>query len=110
MSIIEEKCKQKGVRLTDQRKIIAKVLSESKEVYGSKDHPDVDELHKRVSVIDNKLSKSEIRRAIQNKGLKLNNVTINDEKLIVSKDQLDNKNYFKLSHGKKKHVLLKFTN
>ena len=33
-----------------------------------------------------------------------------DEKLIVSKDQLDNKNYFKLSHGKKKHILLKFTN
>ena len=31
MSIIEEKCKQKGVRLTDQRKVIAKILSESKE-------------------------------------------------------------------------------
>ena len=45
MSIIEEKCKQNGVRLTDQRKVIAKILSESKEVYGSKDHPDVDELH-----------------------------------------------------------------
>ena len=30
MSIIEEKCKEKGVRLTDQRKVIAKVLSESK--------------------------------------------------------------------------------
>ena len=39
MNSIEEKCKIKGVRLTDQRKIIAKVLSESKEVYGSKDHP-----------------------------------------------------------------------
>ena len=37
----------KGVRLTDQRKVIAQVMS--KEVYGSKDHPDVDELHKRVS-------------------------------------------------------------
>ena len=52
MSIIEEKCKEKGVRLTDQRKVIAKVLSESKEVYGSKDHPDVDELHKRVTTCD----------------------------------------------------------
>ena len=31
MSIIEEKCKQKGVRLTDQRKVIAKILSESKD-------------------------------------------------------------------------------
>ena len=57
MSIIEEKCKQKGVRLTDQRKIIAKILSESKEVYGSKDHPDVDEVHKRVSAIDDKISR-----------------------------------------------------
>ena len=56
MSIIEEKCKQKGVRLTDQRKVIAKILSESKEVYGSKDHPDVDELHKRVTSIDDKIS------------------------------------------------------
>ena len=43
MNAIEQKCQQKGVRLTDQRKTIAKVLSESKEVYGSKDHPDVDE-------------------------------------------------------------------
>ena len=47
MSKIEEKCKEKGVRLTDQRKVIAKVMSDSKETYGSKDHPDVDELHKR---------------------------------------------------------------
>ena len=63
-----------------------------------------------VNFTDLFVSKSEIRRAIQNKGLKLNNITIDDEKLIVSKDQLDNKNYFKLSHGKKKHILLKFTN
>ena len=55
MNAIEEKCQQKGVRLTEQRKTIAKVLSESKEVYGSKDHPDVDELHKRVSEIDKKI-------------------------------------------------------
>ena len=57
MNSIEEKCQQKGVRLTDQRKTIAKVLSESKEVYGSKDHPDVDELHKRVTAIDDILLK-----------------------------------------------------
>ena len=46
MSSIEEKCKTKGVRLTDQRKIIAQVMSDSKIKYGSKDHPDVYELHK----------------------------------------------------------------
>ena len=50
MNSIEEKCKQKGVRLTDQRKVIAQVMSESK------DHPDVDELHKRVSGVDKKIS------------------------------------------------------
>ncbi len=65
MSIIEEKCKQKGVRLTDQRKVIAKVLSESKEVYGSKDHPDVDELHKRVSELDKKISIATVYRTVK---------------------------------------------
>ena len=65
MSIIEEKCKQKGVRLTDQRKVIAKVLSESKEVYGSKDHPDVDELHKRVTSIDDKISIATVYRTVK---------------------------------------------
>ena len=65
MSVIEEKCKQKGVRLTDQRKIIAKVLSESKEVYGSKDHPDVDELHKRVSALDDKISIATVYRTVK---------------------------------------------
>ena len=40
---IEQKCISKGVKLTDQRKIIAKVMSESS------DHPDVDELYNRVS-------------------------------------------------------------
>ena len=41
----------KGVRLTDQRKIIARVMSDSKEKYGAKDHPDVDELHRRVTEV-----------------------------------------------------------
>ena len=65
MSIIEKKCKEKGVRLTDQRKVIAKILSESKEVYGSKDHPDVDELHKRVSSIDDKISIATVYRTVK---------------------------------------------
>ena len=65
MNTIEEKCQQKGVRLTDQRKTIAKVLSESKEVYGSKDHPDVDELHKRVTAIDDKISIATVYRTVK---------------------------------------------
>ena len=47
---IEEKCKQKGIKLTDQRKLIAQVMSKSS------DHPDVDELYKRVLEIDPKIS------------------------------------------------------
>ena len=65
MNVIEEKCKLKGVRLTDQRKIIAQVMSESKEVYGSKDHPDVDELHKRVASIDDKISIATVYRTVK---------------------------------------------
>ncbi len=65
MSAIEEKCQQKGVRLTEQRKIIAKVLSESKAVYGSKDHPDVDELHKRVSTLDDRISIATVYRTVK---------------------------------------------
>ena len=64
MSIIEEKCKKKGVRLTEQRKVIAKVMSESKSTFGSKDHPDVDELHKRVSLIDKKISIATVYRTL----------------------------------------------
>ena len=65
MSSIEVKCKAKGVRLTDQRKVIAKILSESKEVYGSKDHPDVDELHKRVTALDDKISIATVYRTVK---------------------------------------------
>ena len=65
MNAIEEKCIKKGVRLTDQRKTIAKVISESKAVYGSKDHPDVDELHKRVSSIDDKISIATVYRTVK---------------------------------------------
>ena len=65
MNAIEKKCKDKGVRLTDQRKIIAQVMCDSKEKYGAKDHPDVDELHKRVSEIDNKISIATVYRTVK---------------------------------------------
>ena len=65
MNSIEEKCKIKGVRLTDQRRIIAKVMSVSKEKYGSKDHPDVDELHKRINKIDKKISIATVYRTVK---------------------------------------------
>ena len=56
---IEQKCIAKDVKLTDQRKIIAKVMSDSN------DHPDVDELHKRVSKIDTKISIATIYRTVK---------------------------------------------
>ena len=65
MNAIEEKCKAKGVRLTDQRKIIAQVMSDSKIRYGTKDHPDVDELHKRISEVDNKISIATVYRTVK---------------------------------------------
>ena len=65
MNPIEEKCKLKGVRLTDQRKIIAQVMCDSKQKYGTKDHPDVDELHKRVAQIDDKISIATVYRTVK---------------------------------------------
>ena len=56
---IEQKCISKGVKLTDQRKIIAKVMSESS------DHPDVDELYNRVSKIDPKISIATVYRTVK---------------------------------------------
>ena len=55
----EKKCIDKGVKLTDQRKIIARVMSESD------DHPDVDELYKRVSKIDLKISIATVYRTVK---------------------------------------------
>ena len=56
---IEQKCIDKGVKLTDQRRIIAKVMSESQ------DHPDVDELYNRVSKIDSKISIATVSRTVK---------------------------------------------
>ena len=56
---IEKKCIKIGVKLTEQRKIIAKVMSESN------DHPNVDELYKRVSKIDSKISIATVYRTVK---------------------------------------------
>ena len=58
-SEIENKCLAKGVRLTEQRKLVAKVMSESE------DHPDVDELHKRVSKLDPRVSIATVYRTVK---------------------------------------------
>ena len=56
---IEQKCLAKGVKLTDQRRIIAKIMS------NSQDHPDVDELYKRASKIDSKISIATVYRTVK---------------------------------------------
>jgi len=56
---IENKCKEKGVRLTDQRKLIAQVMSKTES------HPDVDELHKKVSKLDSKISIATVYRTVK---------------------------------------------
>ena len=52
------------------------------------------------------MSKGEVRRAIKNNGIKINDTTIVDDKLIVDFNQYD-KNSCKLSFGKKKHIVIK---
>ena len=56
---IEQKCLSKGVKLTDQRRVIAQVMS------SSSDHPDVDELYNRVSKIDPKISIATVYRTVK---------------------------------------------
>ena len=56
---IEQKCIAKGVKLTDQRRIIAKIMSESQ------DHPDVDELYNRAAKIDSKISIATVYRTVK---------------------------------------------
>jgi Fur family transcriptional regulator, ferric uptake regulator len=56
---IEEKCLLIGVKLTEQRKVIAKVMSEST------DHPDVDELYNRANKIDPKISIATVYRTVK---------------------------------------------
>ena len=56
---IESKCKRKGLRLTDQRKLIAKIMFETG------NHPDVDELHKKVSELDSKISIATVYRTVK---------------------------------------------
>ena len=56
---IEQKCIAKGVKLTDQRKTIAKIMSDSQ------DHPNVDELYRRASLIDKKISIATVYRTVK---------------------------------------------
>jgi Fur family transcriptional regulator, ferric uptake regulator len=59
ISFIEEACLAKGMRMTEQRRVIARVLS------GAQDHPDVEELHRRAVAIDDNISISTVYRTVK---------------------------------------------
>ena len=54
-------------------------------------------------------SKSEVRRMINNKGIKINNEAVESDKFKVSINNLNQENFIKLSHGKKNHIIIKIT-
>ncbi len=56
---IEALCHAKGLRITEQRRVIARVLSEAR------DHPDVEELHRRASAVDKGISIATVYRTVR---------------------------------------------
>ena len=56
---IEQRCEEKGVKLTDQRKVIARIMSEHD------DHLDVDDLYALVSKVDSKISIATVYRTVK---------------------------------------------
>ncbi len=56
---IEAKCAAKGMRMTDQRRVIARVLA------ASEDHPDVEELYRRCAKVDDRISISTVYRTVK---------------------------------------------
>ena len=56
---IEQRCIEKNMKMTDQRRVIARVLSVSN------DHPDVEEVHRRASEIDSRISIATVYRTVR---------------------------------------------
>jgi Fur family ferric uptake transcriptional regulator len=56
---LEQLCADRGLRITEQRRVIARVLSESE------DHPDVEQLHHRAAAIDPKISIATVYRTVR---------------------------------------------
>jgi len=56
---LEALCAERGLRITEQRRVIARVLSEAE------DHPDVEELHVRAAAIDPKISIATVYRTVR---------------------------------------------
>lgn len=56
---LEKLCAEKGLRITDQRRVIARVISDAE------DHPDVETLHERASEIDPRISIATVYRTVR---------------------------------------------
>ncbi|MCP2671855.1 transcriptional repressor [Maricaulaceae bacterium EIL42A08] len=56
---IEQLCVDKGLRMTEQRRVIARVLSQAE------DHPDAEELHRRASSVDSRISLATVYRTVR---------------------------------------------
>src|SRR3982750_2613104 len=56
---IESRCAATGMRMTEQRRVIARVLA------GSEDHPDVEELYRRCAAVDDRISISTVYRTVK---------------------------------------------
>ncbi len=56
---LETLCEERGLRMTEQRRVIARVLD------GAADHPDVDEVYRRVSSVDQSISLSTVYRTLK---------------------------------------------
>ena len=59
MDRIEKLCADKGMRMTDQRRVVARVLSDSH------DHPDVEELYRRAAKVDPHISIATVYRTVR---------------------------------------------
>ena len=58
-SRLEKRCVERGLKMTEQRRVIARVLSESS------DHPDVEQLYRRVTAIDPRISIATVYRTVR---------------------------------------------
>lgn len=56
---LEELCAERGLRMTDQRRVIARILQQST------DHPDVEELHRRSAAVDSRISIATVYRTVK---------------------------------------------
>ncbi len=59
LNAIERACQEKGMRMTGQRRVIARVIAEAD------DHPDVEELHRRATAIDPRISIATVYRTVK---------------------------------------------